>query len=173
MLETLKQTDDPLDDTTCVETIQLIAWELHEVGFRCELTELDLYLVPSGESDLVADQERRQLIGAVFPAQRGLVLQQLPAAPDGLASLEARARAPYLEALRQVLCRWPFVPDVLKNSVPFPSISSLVMFGERELQLLLFYCQTFFEVCGRAPIVPRCIPVLTSTNARRSRTVSA
>ncbi|KAF7796222.1 hypothetical protein EIP86_007396 [Pleurotus ostreatoroseus] len=172
-LEALTNTDAPIDNATLVDTIQLIAWELHEVGFRCELTELDLYLVPSGESDLVAEQERRQLIGAVFPAQRGLVLQQLPAAPDGLASLEARARAPYLEALRQVLCRWPFVPDVLKDSIPFPSISSLVMFGEREQQLLLFYCQTFFEVCGRAPTIPRRFPSLTPVNARRSRSASA
>lgn len=124
----VESVEGPISERILVE----VAWDLAEVGFRVELSELDWYLVPrSAPDDDLEMTERDALLSAVFPADRGLVIKTFPKTPDGLASPSFAGRTVYLEALRQVLSRWPGVPDELKNCAPLTSIPSFVRVASR------------------------------------------
>lgn len=154
-------TNAPLNTSDFQHTARLIAWELHELAFRYELIELDRHLAPAVPDDLVSTGERKKLIAQVFPANRGLVMKVLPAHDDGLAATERSVRAPYVEALRQVVLRWPRVPQTLLNSGDLAVVADGA-FQEMEKELARFYCQSFFDVCGRAPVIPRRLPAQTA-----------
>lgn len=133
-------------------TARQIGWELSEVGFRVELGELDRYLVPRQSADsAVDDDERRELLSRVFPSGRDLIPKAIPTTGEGLAAKNNAHRAVYLEALRQVVCRWPDVSDGLKFCAPFTAIASPVLFQEKEKEVAAFYCRSFFRASGRAP----------------------
>lgn len=137
-----------------------IAWDLAEVGFRFELSELDRFLVPrTTPDDDLERAEREALLSAVFPADRGLVIKTFPTTQNGLAASLSACRTAYLEALRQVLSRWPEVPEDLRNCAPLTSTTSVIRVAKAEKEMALFYCTTFFRVTGRAPVLPRCVPV--------------
>lgn len=157
-LASLQDPDCALDDPEILGTLRLVTWELHELAFRYELTELDLFLTPSVSVNLIANRERHALLGAVFPSAPAHRLNALPNVVDGLASQDRARRAPFLEALRRVVSRWPQVSISLKDCPPFTVIESAILFDVMEMELAKFYCQTFFQVAGRAPVVPRRLP---------------
>lgn len=146
----------PLVGADWHDVARQIAWELAEVGFRFELAELDAYLVPHTSTSSV--QQRQQLLSRVFPSDRELIPKTVPAANEGLAATDMAVRARYLEALRAVVCRWPDVPEGLRICVPFTSMASHILVADKEKELALFYCKSFFHVSGRAPILFRCVP---------------
>lgn len=148
---------DDLDEAGWTRLSREVAWELSEVGFRHELTELDRYLVPPTQ-DLMEEHDRHKLIAAVFPADHGLIHKNLPERTKGLACVQIRDRAAYLEGLRIVICRWPCVPPSIKDTTPFTLAASQALFLIQEHNLIQCYCQTFFSVTGRAPILPRVFP---------------
>ncbi|KAJ3548838.1 hypothetical protein NM688_g5246 [Phlebia brevispora] len=79
-----------------------ITWEISEVGFRCELAELDSKVVCSS-TDPVFAGERAALIAKIFPSDRKLFLSKaFPSHPDGLNAPSYRQRAPYLDAFQQL-----------------------------------------------------------------------
>lgn len=149
---------DNLSEAAWKRVLQEIAWELSEVGFRYELTELDRYLVPSLEFSEIEEHQRLDLISRVFPSDQGLIFKRLPLRVQGLACESVQERAVYLEALRQVVSRWPSVPTKIKHAVPMTHHMAPAFFKLREKDLLLYYCQTFFEVSGRPPALPRRFP---------------
>lgn len=51
-------------------------------------------------------------------------------------------------------------PELFKDGVPFTKAVSAVIFDEQELQLAIFYCQNFFNVTGRAAIIPYVLSVV-------------
>ncbi|KAJ3552465.1 hypothetical protein NM688_g4139 [Phlebia brevispora] len=134
-----------------------VTWEVSEVAFRCELVELDRKII-SSSTDPVLAGERAALIAKVFPPGRRLFLhEEFPSRAAGLNAPSYRQRAPYLDAFRQVISHWPDVPPILllcQFVRMSPSQADL-----REYQMYKFYCQTFLNVCGRAPVIPRHIPI--------------
>lgn len=145
-------------DKHSVCTIRWITWELHEVAFRHELGELDKYLSPVSAKDVEALHQRRALTVAMFAGDLVADEDSLPVGTAGLGCTDPVRRAPYLEALRCLLVRWPGVPPDLVTSLPFTALTSPIRFTEIEGKLTCFYCQSFYECCGRPPILPRCIP---------------
>lgn len=137
-----------------IRLCQEVTWELSEIGFRFELSELDRQLVPECD-ELVEQRARQDLINQIFPHDRGIIMKRLPDTTNGLASSSPKDRAAHLENLRLLVSRWPNVPASVKQSVPFTSITSPSVFEQREIEITAFYCQTFFDLAGRAPIIPR------------------
>lgn len=148
-----------LDDGQWSRLSREVAWELSDVGFRVELCELDQVLAPAVAGDDFEAEKRYDRVKRVFPYDGGLTLKALPQKPLGLASELIRERAPHLEALRSLICRWPSAPSAVVSCPPFTVMSSRPLFLEREHLLLSFYCQTFYSIAGRAPILPRRFPV--------------
>ncbi|KAF7790676.1 hypothetical protein EIP86_001632 [Pleurotus ostreatoroseus] len=63
-LNTLHTADQFIDDTETAYTFQLMAWELHELGFRWELMELDKFLVLVDADEPIEDAGRQALLDA-------------------------------------------------------------------------------------------------------------
>ncbi|KAF7790693.1 hypothetical protein EIP86_001649 [Pleurotus ostreatoroseus] len=156
---------ESLDESAWRRVLRQVAWDVAEVGFRVELTELDRYLVPrSAPGDDRERIERDALLARVFPANRGLILKDFPTATDGLEATHLDKRSAYLEALRQVLSRWPGAPDNMKSCPALTSSNSTIFVAQMEREMADYYCATFFRVAGRAPVLPRCLPFSPLTN---------
>ncbi|KAI0739112.1 hypothetical protein C8Q80DRAFT_231131 [Daedaleopsis nitida] len=135
----------------------LIIWEMHDLCFRYELQALDRRLVP-----LQGEQERDALLSRIFHYH---VLHSLPVLPDPDESLRLYDPLPHrrvsaLEAFRQVLLRWPKCPVELSRSVPITTCMTAEEIISLELEMTKFYVFSFFEMSGRAPIVPHQYPGL-------------
>ncbi|KAI0363597.1 hypothetical protein BV20DRAFT_957919, partial [Pilatotrama ljubarskyi] len=133
-----------LDKALCPQII----WEICELGFRIELLALDRLLVPLRQRTH-SKEYREDLIGRVFPD--GSVY-------GGLSAQLPQRRAPYLEAFRVVLARWPRCPPSIHASTPITTALSAETIIARERTLVEFYVETFYDESGRAPIVPRMFP---------------
>ena len=127
---------------------------MQELAFRFEFAELDLVLAPLHPTDVIAIRERRFLISSVFPPVEDLVAQR----SCGLTSIAPSNRAPFLDAFRRLLSQWPTGSELLGSVFSFTSTSSVMLFDHMERILLCFYCQTFFDTCGRPPVLPRQLP---------------
>ncbi|KAF7799479.1 hypothetical protein EIP86_010714 [Pleurotus ostreatoroseus] len=130
---------------------KMVAWELIQIGFRYELTELDRRLLP-------LDDDRERMISDIFPASHGVQIQQFPSWSRGLGADSKELRAPYLDALRRLMLRWPGLPDILKQFT-FKGLISDDDYTRLEIQLLSVYCQRFFDCSGRPPTILYGIPV--------------
>ncbi|KAJ3555946.1 hypothetical protein NM688_g2297 [Phlebia brevispora] len=143
---------------------QEVAWEVFEVGFHYELEQLDLYMITPGEQ-MLNEQERLTMLATVFPPYRGLLLKSIPSTWDGLAAESRLERAPYLDALRTVVSRWPHTPATIVLVPLFVNITSEPLFDKFELALLKFYCQSFFDIAGHAPMIPHRVPKSPTRNS--------
>jgi hypothetical protein len=96
----------------------------------------------------------------VFPARDGdelgeIFVTEIPIVDKGLVSYHWSNRHAYLLALRELMLSWHKCPETIVNAdiarVELPS---------RMLERLLvkFYCESFFDTFGRAPIVPCRLP---------------
>ncbi|KAF7789849.1 hypothetical protein EIP86_000797 [Pleurotus ostreatoroseus] len=160
-LAAFHQDTSELADAETVHTVQLIGWELHEMEFRWEITQLEELLIPIDDDRLLERHERQLLVDAVFPTKCKIRMSDLPSRNSGLSAENPEERAPFVEALRVLLCRWPSVPSTVANSAPLTTLP-LSQLEEREAELILFYCQTFWSRAGRAPVLPRRIPPSTA-----------
>ena len=135
----------------------LVIWETFELGFRHELSALDHALrcadTPAQEAD------RLTQLACVFPCNGLYTVHNLPT-PDSqsLVAPLPHHRIPSLNALREILMRWPLCPPQIKKGGPLLTTSSVEAIEYLESQMASFYTQTFFDVAGRAPIVPHCYP---------------
>ena len=128
-----------------------ISWEVAEMGFRLELCALDKHLCGNKASSA-------RLIDAVF-ANRSLTGDSLPCMPYGLAHPSAPARKDSLEALRQIVARWPKAPTLVSQN-RFTCTTSDDIQTTMEQTLAKFYVQSFWENAGRAATIPRMFPFL-------------
>ena len=136
----------------------LIVWEVCELGFRFELLALDRLLVPCREGNS-GDEEREDLLAAVFHNANLFVVSALPTEGIGLAAVLPRQRAPYLQAFARVMAHWPKCPPSFYDTEdPITIAMTDDMILRREEELVTFYVCTFFEQSGRAPIVPTQVP---------------
>lgn len=144
-----KEIGNPPDASMCQE----LAWELCEFGFRVELEELDRAL--TGDE---AVSTHAELIAKVFPASKHWHYTAFPQEPIGLCSPNASERIPCLNALRELMLAWPDVPEELATSSPLDTHMPADQVTNIEKLLAIFYCQTFFNISGRAAIIPRGLP---------------
>lgn len=150
-----------------VMPIREIAWELAEMGFRIDLYEADRRMVPSPPSDIVGQAHkpaqddiifRRNLLSNVW-ADGHYLYPRLPPCPTlGLSAEKLCERASGLEGLRQVFVRWPGHPPSFDQVDVLSSLSTKDSLEQFEHAASTYYCQTFFELFGRAPAVPRVYP---------------
>ncbi|KAH6906265.1 hypothetical protein BKA70DRAFT_1429691 [Coprinopsis sp. MPI-PUGE-AT-0042] len=140
------------------DVIAEVVWELMELGFRLELAHIDRSLArtqweteDSNREDQILNVFAREPDGAVG----GFTLAAFPAQNGGLASSDIRERARATFALQEVVKSWPGCPREI-TSAPFSEIPYHV--DDLTTKISLYYCQTFFECFGRAPVVPHGLP---------------
>lgn len=171
-------------DAICQE----ILWELYEFNFRFELTELDLRANPvrqvrqePGESQertiRYEAEDRAERLGACFKGGVGAMFAPSPSASAsaGLAARTLEGRAPYILALRNVMVLWRGGQDVLgsenvHNGKQYDKYDTKAL-QEMEAQATRFYCQSFFNFFGRAPLLPHRVDVVTSPVAASKKTL--
>ncbi|KAI0360934.1 hypothetical protein OH77DRAFT_738244 [Trametes cingulata] len=143
-----------LDRSLCPQ----ILWEICELGFRVELLALDRLLVPLRDQRLT-EEHREDLIASVFPDRAIYGVSKLPEEGcEGLSAQVPQRRAPYLEAFRCVLSRWPRCPRSIHDGVPITTALQRETIIVREREMVQYYVETFYRESGRAPIVPRAFP---------------
>lgn len=147
---------------------QEILWEMYEMGFFFELHALDRVVLGGNlEGQTMAFAEaaettRCELISRIFKDDGGTI--RVRGNPNyaevvGLGARQIAARAASLEALRQVLIRWPGVPSSLARplSLTYIDIADHDL-QNAEITMARFYVQTFVNVAGRHPLVPHICP---------------
>ena len=157
-LDSLKQQTLP---EAIAERVREIAWEISEIAFRVELYELDRHLVPPEKSPSspldFCEMVRRRRIAAVFADRQYLIPTPPHTQRQGFFSPDVRDRAEGLESLRRLMVRWPRHPpmfDTLHISLDTPR--DTIQLFERDAAE--FYVQQFYEMSGRAAVVPRMLP---------------
>jgi hypothetical protein len=143
-------------DSLAPRVIAEILWDLFENNFRLELLALDRVAQPSAWKGQGAF-DRDRLLRSVF-ADDSYISDGIPAKNVGLASESIVDRRPYVNAFRTVISSWPNPPmglagKSLGSDAKIPDILLV------ESVCVSFYCQTFFDYFGRAPVVPHRIPV--------------
>lgn len=139
-----------------VQVMQDLAWELSEVAFRVELFELDRRKSPDLPNR--TDHTRGARVAQVFPVEAFVTENTRPTPGDGLGAPRLRDRARCLEALRQVMLRWPGHPPIFDTFIPLTEHSPEADLQAFEERAAAYYCQVFYETFGRAPVVPRVHP---------------
>lgn len=141
-----------------------ILWELFELNFRFEVLNLDRALsgmwTPTGDLTLEQAQELRDSqVRGVFArdgeALGSYVLLDIPECNAGLAAENWMDRAPHIFALARLMSAWKDCPTPIRYSSEFMSEFTV---GKLEKEVADFYCQTFFNVFHRAPIIPCRLP---------------
>ena len=131
-----------------------VIWEIFELGFRHEFLALDRAM-----RSAAPEKERIALLSRVFPSDDLFSVTHIPPRPDGgvFASLPHR-RISSLNAFRDVISQWPLFPRELTRQRPLQISDTVDTILDVEMALAVFYAQTFFDMAGRAPIVPHCSP---------------
>jgi hypothetical protein len=146
-----------IDDDLSSEMI----WTLCEQGFRVELLYLDQYMAaPKWKSGTDEDRAvrlaRDEAVRKVFCSQHNEVppsyfLTAIPNVPFGLSCHDWEDRREALVALRDLMRDWSGCPDLVRSDSALLSEAAVV---ELEASITRFYCQSFWETFGRAPIIP-------------------
>ncbi len=143
-----------------------VVWELHELAFRYELVALDRVCQPPKTFEQEGEAEDR--VASVFPDQSLWSVTRLPGADEsGLFARVSQRRVGALNALRDILVRWPGTPIALMNAPDLTIQDPGDTVAEIERIIAKFYVETFFTIAGRPPIVPHFLPTMpmsTSTS---------
>lgn len=139
-----------------------ILWELCDLGFRLELQELDTALIPAPADPVDRgefEKERDQVLQQVF-GTRPLLSRLENFTAEGFSASLVGDRIASLEGLRQVMLRWPNVPEGIRSCAPLVATSTPTALLVRvEAEICRHYCQTFWEWAGRAATIPRLWPL--------------
>ncbi len=135
-----------------------ILWETFELGFRYELLAVERFLRRQHSPRDRTLQE--DLVGELFTER---VVHAVPSLPTphspGLFSPVPHRRIKALNAFKAVLHQWPGCPSVIFQQAPLRVSDASSVIEEVEFNLASFYVHTFFQLSGRAPIVPHLFPV--------------
>ena len=145
------------------QVVKEVTWELCEVGFRVELRHLDRFLVwvpvsASLEQRTSFELNRERMLEEVFDG-RPLVSDALPTTNTGLAADNIQDRAASLNGLRRLMQRWPEVPSTIRDCPMLGASTAVETLRRAESELSRYYCQTFWELAGCPPILPRRLPL--------------
>jgi hypothetical protein len=154
------------DDFTHLEpgVLSEILWDLYEHNWRFDLLTLDRVVNPSlwrGEEA----HNRDVLIKSLFHNQSYLITE-FPQSNVGISASLWKDRSPYISILRQILSSWPSWPH-LPHSVRERKLVTLEDANIVERGLADIYCQTFFDIFGRAPVTPHRFPFRTPVTLHR------
>lgn len=144
-----------MEETLTDEIITEILWDLFEHNFCFELLALDRALVPDQWASMKF-LDRDALLRTVFfdcDEQPGgaYVVERLPLYNCGLAADDWLARRLFVDNLRVIMLLWPNATHSLPCG---PLEYDENEFLRQEQSIAAFYCQSFFNVFGRAAIVP-------------------
>jgi hypothetical protein len=142
---------------------QEILWELFELNFRFEFMALDLrahipLAVPTNGFS------REDLLLKCFPGNVGGSFLVAPTefAHQGLAASTWQDRAPFIVAVKNVVCTWSGFDEVKKccSAVDLVENKDVECYSESEIEAMelamaTFYTQTFYDFFGRAAVIPR------------------
>ncbi|EFI27587.1 hypothetical protein CC1G_15623 [Coprinopsis cinerea okayama7 len=148
-----------------------VLWELHETNFRLELLFLDRALAPhkwieGSDEQLVVERAQRDIAvrkcfaresdGSIAPSY---VVGVIPNTNRGWAAQDWSVRREVAMGLLRLMKDWDGCSDEVRNYRLGYCESST---AKLETLVTSTYCQRFFDQFGRAPILPRRLP-LTST----------
>jgi hypothetical protein len=142
---------------------QEILWELYELNFRFEFMALDsrAHKPPAVPTNGFS---REDLLLKCFPGNIGGSFLVAPTefSHQGLAAGTWRDRAPFIVAVKNVVCTWPGFHKVNErcSGVDLEQNKAVDCYSESEvkaaeLALATFYTQTFYDFFGRAAVIPR------------------
>ncbi|KAJ7436440.1 hypothetical protein FB451DRAFT_1417426 [Mycena latifolia] len=126
-----------------------LLWELAEINFRYEFLALD-----ARASGLDRSDECRRCF-----AGEGLIGMDFRESQRGLAAREAMDRLPYLLCMAGLMCDWsvpcerPKQIDITKGRTEW--VATAVRHLEQKVAQ--YYTQSFYELFGRAAVVPMCL----------------
>ena len=135
--------------------VRKVVWKLYELSFRVELAAIDIHQFGVVSKPHATQLQRRASVSSVF-ADRSLIPNAYPMENVGLASLSSLGVMASLENLRRVMLQWPGIPSSIKLPVTFPQTPEYVR--DVEESVCNFYCQRFYDLCGRAAVVPHRLP---------------
>ena len=130
-----------------------ILWDLYKHNWRLELVSLDRVVVPSMWLPREA-QNQDALLKSLFHNNDYLVSQFLNS-NHGLTAMVWKDWVPYLKIFHKIMLSWPGFP-LSGNSLKLTSPAEVTFIKKF---LANFYCQTFFDFFGRAPITPHRLPL--------------
>ena len=141
--------------------VREIIWELFEHNFRFEVQALDMIAAPAEWNDGEASIKRLNMVcqafGDGFSGKFVIWNDSFPRFNEGLRSPRPITRMRPLESLRKLMLAWPSAPASFSCSTFLAGMPDAL--EALEYQVVLFYCQSFFDFFGRPPIVPHRIPV--------------
>ncbi|KAJ6535037.1 hypothetical protein B0H19DRAFT_1271696 [Mycena capillaripes] len=120
-----------------------IIWQIAEINFRFEFLALDRRASGRNRSE-----ECRQC----FPGGR-LIGIPIAMSKQGFAALASVDRHPYTLRLATLMCDWDGTPDLIREAPTKAEWSSNEM-RWLEMEVAAFYTQTFYNLFGRAAVIP-------------------
>ena len=158
-------TTQELEQALTPEVTQEVLWELCHMSFRFELLSLDgvladtLYHGREGISEAAAARSRSEQLLRVFPMSGDVLgsfmISEIPNRDLGLTSFDLEERNRHLVALGKLMCPWKGCPDSIRDASRLPIEAHVQALEEA---CATFYCQSFFDIFGRAPIIPCRLP---------------
>jgi hypothetical protein len=156
---------EELENALTPEVTKEILWELCHMSFRFELVSLDAIAANAmyqAREDLLqteAASARIQDLLRVFPMSGDVVgpfmINEIPNRDLGLTAPDLVEQNRYLVALGHLMSSWKGCPDSIMNATSGPLTTQVC---RREEACARFYCQTFFDNFGRAPVIPCRLP---------------
>ena len=145
--------------------VKEIVWDLFEHNFRLEFLALDRCILPREYMSKRAAEEREAQLARCFP-QRSFVVVDLPRHDEGLGASAWADRVEYVEEFRKALSVWQgsSAKKLSEMTVLYRGTNGFQTVPEKDVREVervayLFYCQTFFDYFGRAPSIPRILPL--------------
>lgn len=139
--------------------VKQIIWELFEHNFRFELYSLDLAAAPAKHAEVEHAVARKEDIKNIWSGQKLVIWDDpFPRYNSDFQGETLHNRTHALDHLRRLMESWPNPPSAIVNRSFYGAARSVESDEDLEYQIVLFYCQTFFDFFGRPPIVPHLIP---------------
>ncbi|KAH9910189.1 uncharacterized protein BXZ73DRAFT_93958 [Epithele typhae] len=138
----------------------LLLWESHEVNFRCELSALDVSLVPRAAMSVMERWGREAYVSGVWGPEASLASVVPCLAPGSEPFMWPRSHdgewensVLHLRRFISVMSQWPDSPGVLRQMRTAVSWTS-EDYDHLQREAALFYVTKFTSCYGRLPIPP-------------------
>ncbi|KZS93701.1 hypothetical protein SISNIDRAFT_465882 [Sistotremastrum niveocremeum HHB9708] len=154
---------DPLNPKESLVTQRLILWELDEWTFRHEILELDERLsVTVGRTEETIAQRRAVIMRmwAGYPLDTDNHFLYEPDLDRGINSFIWDYSVPALNSARLIMRSWPNAPESFTGALVLPvDMNSIPVVRRLQQAIPLFFCESYYRVFQRLPIVPSQIPI--------------